>query len=43
MAITYQGAVDMMIEYLGTKHPHIDPDDYADRLADILLAGIQRS
>ncbi|MEV1025880.1 TetR/AcrR family transcriptional regulator [Streptomyces sp. NPDC050264] len=43
MAITYQGAIDMMIEYLGTENPHIDPDTYADRLADILLAGIQRA
>ncbi|MFF2959793.1 TetR/AcrR family transcriptional regulator [Streptomyces sp. NPDC057963] len=43
MAITYQGAIGMMIEYLGTEHPHIDPDDYADRLADILLAGIRQN
>lgn len=43
MAITYQGAIGVMIGYLGTKHPHIDPDDYADKLADILLAGIQQN
>ncbi len=43
MAITYQGAIDMMIEYLGTGRPHIDPDDYAGKLADILLAGIRRT
>ncbi|MGY5130263.1 TetR/AcrR family transcriptional regulator [Streptomyces nigrescens] len=43
MAITYQGAIDMMLGYLGTSQPHINPDDYADKLADILLAGIQRS
>ncbi|MEV6229943.1 TetR/AcrR family transcriptional regulator [Saccharopolyspora shandongensis] len=43
MAITYQGAIDMMLGYLETSHPHINPDDYADKLADILLAGIQRS
>lgn len=40
MAITYQGAIDMMIEYLGT-HPRIDPGDYADTLTDLLLGGIQ--
>ncbi|MBB5118694.1 TetR/AcrR family transcriptional regulator [Streptomyces eurocidicus] len=43
MAITYQGAIGMMLGYLGTSHSHISPDDYADRLADILLAGIRRS
>ncbi|MFE5739005.1 TetR/AcrR family transcriptional regulator [Streptomyces celluloflavus] len=42
MAVTYQGAIDMMLGYLET-HPHVDPDDYAGKLADILLAGIQRS
>ncbi len=39
MAITYQGAIDMMLGYLAA-HSHIDPHDYADKLADILLAGI---
>ncbi|MEU7635259.1 MULTISPECIES: TetR/AcrR family transcriptional regulator [unclassified Streptomyces] len=42
MAVTYQGAIDMMLGYL-RSNPDVDPDDYADRLADILLAGIQRS
>lgn len=42
MAITYQGAIDMMLGYLGSN-PDVDPDDYADKLADILLSGIQRS
>ncbi|MGG7575840.1 TetR/AcrR family transcriptional regulator [Streptomyces sirii] len=42
MAITYQGAIDMMLGYLGSN-PGIDPEDYADKLADILLTGIQRS
>lgn len=42
MAITYQGAIDMMLGYLQT-HPDIDPADYADQLADILLAGIQHT
>lgn len=38
MAVTYQGAIDTMISYLGT-HPDVDPTRYADQLADILLAG----
>lgn len=42
MAITYQGAIDTMLEYL-EAHPDTDPDGYADQLADILLSGIQRS
>ncbi|MFJ9411419.1 TetR/AcrR family transcriptional regulator [Streptomyces sp. NPDC101393] len=42
MAITYQGAIDMMLGYLGA-HPHIAPEDHADKLADIPLAGIRRS
>ncbi|WP_411144814.1 TetR/AcrR family transcriptional regulator [Streptomyces sp. x-80] len=42
MAVTYQGAIDMMLGYLDA-HPGIDPDDYAGKLADILLTGIQRS
>ncbi|MFE1770896.1 TetR/AcrR family transcriptional regulator [Streptomyces sp. NPDC059008] len=41
MAVTYQGAIDMMLGYLGSN-PRVDPDDYADKLADILLTGIQR-
>lgn len=43
MAITYQGAIDMMLGYIGTGRSHIDADDYAEKLADILLAGIQRN
>jgi AcrR family transcriptional regulator len=43
MAMTYQGAIDKMLDHLGTEHPHVDPDGYADKLADILLAGIQRA
>lgn len=42
MAVTYQGAIDTMLGYLGT-HPDVDPGDYADRLADILLSGMRRS
>lgn len=42
MATTYQGAIDSMLGYLGS-HPDVDPNDYADTLADILLAGIQRA
>ncbi|MFJ5679651.1 TetR/AcrR family transcriptional regulator [Streptomyces sp. NPDC093097] len=41
MAVTYQGAIDVMLGYL-RSNPHRDPDDYADKLADILLAGVQR-
>ncbi|UNO38435.1 TetR/AcrR family transcriptional regulator [Streptomyces sp. MST-110588] len=42
MAVTYHGAIDMMLSYLGSN-PHIDPEYYADELADIFLAGIQQS
>jgi hypothetical protein len=42
MAITYQGAIDMMLAYLDTN-PDIDPGSYADKLADILLGGIQQT
>lgn len=42
MAVTYQGSVDMMLAYL-ENHPDIDPYDYAGKLAEILLAGIERS
>lgn len=41
MAVTYQGAIDMMIGYLGT-HPEIDAEHYADQLAEILLAGVRK-
>jgi AcrR family transcriptional regulator len=40
MAVTYQGAIDMMLGYLAT-HPGIDPGDYADKLTDILLSGMR--
>jgi hypothetical protein len=39
MAVTYQGAIDMMLAYIDS-HPGTDLDQYADALADILLAGI---
>jgi AcrR family transcriptional regulator len=39
MAVTYQGAIDMMLAYIDS-HPGTDIDQYADALADILLAGI---
>lgn len=39
MAVTYQGAVDMMLSY-AEVHPDTDLDHYAEALADILLAGI---
>ena len=42
MVITYQGAIDMMLGYL-KLHPEIDPHAYADKLAEILLAGIHRT
>lgn len=42
MAVTYQGAIDMMLGYL-ESNPDSDPQDYADKLAEILLAGIQRT
>jgi AcrR family transcriptional regulator len=39
MAVTYQGAIDMMLAYIDSR-PGTDIDQYADALADILLAGI---
>jgi AcrR family transcriptional regulator len=39
MAVTYQGAIDMMLGYAET-YPATDLDRYADSLADILLSGI---
>ena len=42
MAVTYQGAVDMMLGYLN-EHPETEPRAYADALADLLLNGIERS
>lgn len=41
MAITYQAAVDAMLSYLDT-HPETDVDQYANALADILLAAMAR-
>lgn len=41
LAVTYQGAVDAMLDYLET-HPEIDPDRYAGTLADVLLDGVCR-
>lgn len=40
MAVTYQGSIDVMLAYLET-HPEVEPEDYADRLAEILLGGMQ--
>jgi len=42
MAVTYEGAIDMMLGYL-ENNPDIDPHGYADELAGILLTGIQRT
>ena len=42
MAVTYQGAIDMMLAYLETN-PDVDPERYADELAEILLVGIRRT
>lgn len=41
MAVTYQGAVDMMIAYLDA-HPEADAHAYADALTDLLLNAIRR-
>ncbi|MGI5222327.1 TetR/AcrR family transcriptional regulator [Nocardia sp. CA-290969] len=40
MAVTYQGSIDIMLAYL-EEHPEVEPHDYAARLADILLGGMQ--
>jgi AcrR family transcriptional regulator len=39
MAVTYQGAIDMMLGYLAA-HPDTDASHYADALADLLLVGM---
>lgn len=39
MAITYQGAIDTMLDHLDS-HPEDDPEQYAAALADILLGGM---
>jgi AcrR family transcriptional regulator len=41
MAVTYQGAIDMMLSYVDS-HPDTDIDRYADALAGILLAAMAR-
>lgn len=41
LAVTYQGAVDAMLDYLET-HPDLDPDRYASTVADVLLDGMCR-
>lgn len=40
MAVTYQGSIDAMLAYLQI-HPELDPQAYADRLAEILLVGMR--
>lgn len=42
MAVTYQGSIDVMLDYL-QGHPDVDPHDYAGSLAEILLAGMRAS
>jgi hypothetical protein len=39
MAVTYQGAIDMMLAYIDS-HPDADTGRYADALTDILLASM---
>jgi AcrR family transcriptional regulator len=41
MALTYQSAIDSMLAYC-YSHPDVDIEEYADRLADILLAAMTR-
>ncbi|WP_232666731.1 TetR/AcrR family transcriptional regulator [Pseudonocardia sp. TRM90224] len=40
MAVTYQGSIDIMLAYL-EEHPDVEPHDYAAKLAEILLGGMQ--
>ncbi|MER6988884.1 TetR/AcrR family transcriptional regulator [Saccharopolyspora hirsuta] len=40
MAITYQGSIDAMLAHL-QAHPEVDPESYADQLAELLLDGIK--
>lgn len=39
MAVTYQGSIDTMLAYLG-ESPAVDPQRYAEALAEILLGGM---
>lgn len=39
MAVTFQGAIDMMLEHLGNR-PDADPAQYADALTDIFVAAL---
>lgn len=39
MAVTYQGAIDMMLSY-ADSHPDTDVEQYADALTDIILAAV---
>ena len=41
LAVTYQGSVDAMLGYL-EAHPEVDPDGFAETVADVLLGGICR-
>jgi AcrR family transcriptional regulator len=41
LAVTYQGAVDGMLNHLDT-HPEADPHDIAESVADVLLSGMSR-
>jgi AcrR family transcriptional regulator len=42
MAVTYQGAIAMMLRYLETN-ADVNPERYAAELAEILLVGIRRA
>lgn len=42
MAVTFQGAIDMMFAYLDNR-PDTDTEQYADALADIFLAALKYS
>jgi hypothetical protein len=39
MAVTYQGAVDMMLAYLANR-PDVDPEAYGAELADLVVAAV---
>lgn len=40
MAVTYQGAIDMMLSY-ADSHPDTDVEQYAESLIDIILAAVR--